>query len=244
MLSMALYCDLDFKRAMAEAEGALALARRIGHRRAEIVAPHGSFMARFYGGESDDLRSIAEEALRLPRVLGAQRFEAEAMAFLTMLDLAEGERGAALARVEEALALARASGLAYWGPIILALLAWATPDARARARAIEEGHALLDAGSLSHNHFFFGQWAIEGALDKGLWDEAAAEADRLARFCAREPNPWMEFVVARGRALACFGRGQREAALKAQLSGLLALAGRTSLGPGRRELEQALAAME
>jgi hypothetical protein len=81
--------------------------------------------------------------------------------------------------------------------------------------------------------------AIDLALAAGDWDEAERYAARLERYMRDEPLPWPEFVVARGRALAAWGRGRRDAALAAELKRLLDAARAARLTPAAAALEKA-----
>ena len=96
--------------------------------------------------------------------------------------------------------LATAPG--FLGPAIYGLIAWSALDASTRSGAIREAEALLQAGSVSHNHLLFGRYATEAAISAGDWREAARLAAELERYGAGEPVPWAEFFVRRTKALA------------------------------------------
>ena len=59
--------------------------------------------------------------------------------------------------------------------------------------------------------------AIETALNTGEWAAAERYAAALESYTRPEPLPWADFHVARGRALAAFGRGMRDDAAIAEL---------------------------
>src|SRR5690606_33604837 len=81
---------------------------------------------------------------------------------------------------------------------------------------------------------FFYQAAIDAAL--GARDLAAAEryAAALEEYTRPEPLPWADFIVARGRALAAGGRGERDGKADERLLALRALTERIGLKRPRR----------
>jgi hypothetical protein len=62
--------------------------------------------------------------------------------------------------------------------------------------------------------------AIEALLEIGDWNGVDANCARIRAYTADEPLPMSEFVIARGTALARFGRGDRSDALHESLIGL------------------------
>ena len=50
--------------------------------------------------------------------------------------------------------------------------------------------------------------AIETSLWLGAWDDVDRHCAALADYTAREPLPLVDFLIARGRALASWGRGR------------------------------------
>ena len=94
------------------------------------------------------------------------------------------------------------------------------PDPVTRKQALAKGEASLAQGGLSHNHFVFSDCAIQSSLDAGDWAEADRYCNELELYASTEPVPWVEFLVARERALARVGRGERSAELAAALQAL------------------------
>ena len=80
----------------------------------------------------------------------------------------------------------------------------------AHRRAARRSARALEAGAVSHNHFFFREDAIDASLDAGDLDEALRHADALERYASREPTAWSVFVVARARALVASRRAQAD----------------------------------
>jgi len=192
---------------------------------------------------------IAEAAQRLrlqlgragaARQLGARRFEAEGLGFLALVEAGRGRRSRATRLLRDALAISRETGMAYFGPGLLGWLALHTDDPEERRAALAEGEALLAAGSVSHNYFFFYQAAIDAALGARDWAAAERYAAALEEYTRPEPLPWTDFIVARGRALAAWGRGERNATAVERLRALRAQAERAGLKSALGAIEAAL----
>jgi class 3 adenylate cyclase/tetratricopeptide (TPR) repeat protein len=210
----------DGPGALDDALAAIAAAAKVGHQRAEIIAHHAAYFCRREMLEADAASDHLEEALTLAQRLGARRFEAEALAFRGELQRVAGRRSEALSDVNEALTIARETGVAFIGPMILGILALTADDPRVRSDALAEGEALLAAGSASHNHLQFRRDAIDACLKAEDWSGAELHSTALETYTREEPLPWSGFFVARGRALAAYGRGRRDAALMAELANL------------------------
>ena len=144
--------------------------------------------------------------------------------------------------VREALAISRETGMAYIGPGLLGWLALYTDDTDERRAALAEGEALLAAGSISHNYLFFYHAAIEAALATEDWAAAERYAAALEDYTRPEPLPWPDFIIARGRALAAWGRGERDPTAVERLRSLRAHAERAGLHSALAALEAALGA--
>jgi tetratricopeptide (TPR) repeat protein len=210
----------EYERALHEAASAVEAASRVGHQRAEMIAHHVVFMCQAERGEFAAARANAEHAIALARQLGARRFEAEGLGFLAAVEAARGRRPRAVRLVREALAISRETGMAYFGPCLLGWLALHTDDAEERRAALAEGEALLAAGSVSHNYLFFYHAAIEAALAAEDWAAAERYAAALEDYTRAEPLPWADFTIMRGRALAAWGSGERDAAALERLRAL------------------------
>jgi class 3 adenylate cyclase/tetratricopeptide (TPR) repeat protein len=195
-----------------------ALAARLSDSRAEMLshALVGAIAARVLG--ELDLAAVHLAALReLAAKLGAKRFHAQALGDEALTALRRGDRGQAHRLVHEALASLGEAGRRHFGPALYGVLALAADDASEQTAALREGESLLEAGAASHNHFRFGASAIEVMLKQGNWDGVERYCAQLERYAEGEPLPWSDFFVARGRALARFGRGERSAKLRASL---------------------------
>ena len=85
--------------------------------------------------------------------------------------------------------------------------------------------------------------AIAALLEQGDWAGAERQCDRLERYCAREPLPWSDFVIARSRAFTRLGRGERDHALRETLERLRETAARAELNTALPALDAAIAAI-
>jgi tetratricopeptide (TPR) repeat protein len=220
------------------------LAARLSDSRAELLS-HGLVAAMAARVLRDvELAAVhAAEQRRLAEMLGANRFYAQALYNTAEIALARGDREAARTLCRQGLTDVGEAGRRFVGPILYGDLARAAQDSGERAQALHEGEALLDAGAVSHNHFWFGSIAIEAAFEQEDWDGIEYYCARLERYSAPEPLPWSDLVIARGRALARFGRGERSEALRTILSELRGTAARAEFNAALPALDAALATL-
>jgi class 3 adenylate cyclase/tetratricopeptide (TPR) repeat protein len=224
-------------------EGA-ALAARLSDPRAELLS-HGlvSAMAGRVLRDLELAAAHADEQRRLAEMLDANRFYAQALHNTAEIALAKGDREAARALCHQGLADGGKAAQRFVGPILYGELARAARDAAERAQALREGEALLEAGAVSHNHFWFASHAIEAALEEEDWEGIEHYCAQLERYSAREPLPWSDFVTARGRALARVGRGERGPELRETLTALRETAAQAEFNAALPALDTALATM-
>jgi hypothetical protein len=130
----------------------------------------------------------------------------------------------------------------YIGPTILGRLARVSSDPQVRSDALDEGENILREGCVSHNYLWFYRDAMEVALDAGEWNGVERYAAALEDYARPEPLPWSDFFVARGRALATWGRGRQDKVLVAKLRYLCSEAHRLQLALSARRLDDVLRA--
>ena len=92
---------------------------------------------------------------------------------------------------------------------------------------------------MSHNFLWFNRYAIEACRAAKDWAGIDRYAAALEHSMAEEPVPMTDFFVARARAIAAAGRGQKDAT---ELKRLLAEANRVGWRVVVPSLETALAA--
>ena len=203
---------------------AIEAARNVGQDRAMMIAHHAAHQALWSLGRMEEDRFHCEQALHLARKLGAPLFEAEALVFHSEIERFEENFETALDHARRALALNRIYGMKFQGPMSLAAVARLTRDARERQECLQEGEALLAAGTISHNYFWFYRDAIEVSLDLADWDEAERYADAMEAYFSFEPMSVTSFLVDRCRVLTEAGRGTLDEKGKAKLHALHDLA--------------------
>lgn len=188
-----------------EAEAAVAMARKVGQQRAEVIACHAACMSSMWQLQLDRGRQHVDRADELTERLGARRFRSENLAFRAEMENAVGHQELAWRLGAEALEDARLVAPAYLGPLVAGIYAALAPLDLVRP-ILAEGERMLAATALSHNHLFFFKGGIEAMLRLGDWDGAEAFADRLDAKFAAEPAPLTRLLSGRARALAAWGR--------------------------------------
>ena len=219
---------------------AIEAARKVGHSRAELLGHMMCVYALTELGELDRAKAHSKEAQALVLRLGATRFEVQNLAWLARIAIAEGRRSEAVELLEQALQICRDSGIAFTGPRVLSAISLVTDDPERRRRVLAEGEEILRSGAISHNHFWFYRDAIETSLNIGDWEGVERYAAALEDYTRPEPLPWCDFFIARGRALADFGRGWRGGEVLAELGRLRGEAKRAGILTAIPDLDAAL----
>ena len=233
---------LEFAEAESDALAAIKLATDVGHPRAQLL---GLQLAGYVCAELGELEKsdrLLYQALELALAMQANNFHAQILRWLAWNAHLVGNRHTAVTYTAEAVQVVRKVGMTFIGPAVLAVEAALTDD-EARSEALWiEAEAILDSGCVAHNHFWFAQIAIGQALREGAWDRADHYASRLESYTQHEPLPWANFLIAKGRTLAAWGRGERDAALTGELQRLGTIAAERRLQLDFAELKRALAA--
>ncbi len=220
MLGWAEYYMMRLPKAVVICEQALAMAARLRNPRAEMMARAQMVMLDgcVRGNHREGLPRI-DRALALARAQGSRRMEAMVWFFRSLLLMRAGDLVAARSESVHAFELigSDTNALAFVGPQLYGLQALLSTDASARRKALASGQALLMPKALSFNHFVLLDFAIQSSVEGADWDEAWRYCDALEAFCAAEPLPLTDFMVARGRALVRHGRGEGDAELVQQL---------------------------
>ncbi len=196
----------DLQGALDVSLEAEALAKRVGHERAEILAHVGCYISLFGMAEMGRAKRHIARSKELADRLGAKRFLARALQFDGKIDLWQGDRAAAIAKFRDAMTISRQTGIRYAGPAILAGIALTSDDQVESCEALGEGEALLQGGCVSASHFELNIGAIETSLRKEAWDSVERYCAALEAYTSEEPLPLTDFFIERGRALAVVGR--------------------------------------
>ena len=232
----------EIDEAFADCRAAAELAEKVGDKRTHAYALN--ILGEFLTDKSDP--AAAEEpiaqALEIMEGLGNRRFTAYIMNQQARQLLLAGQRAEARQRVALAYELSRETGPTFIGARILGTTALCASDGAKRAAALKEGEGLLGQGCIAHNHLWFYRDAIEASLEMAAWNDAVRYADALESYTSSEPLPWSNLFIARGRALAAWGRGVRDAATRATLDSIRKEATRIGLLAPVPALEKVLAA--
>ncbi|MEM1289800.1 MAG: hypothetical protein AAGH60_15740, partial [Pseudomonadota bacterium] len=106
--------------------------------------------------------------------------------------------------------------------------------------ALQDGKDLLDQGCVSHNYFEYYTEAMELMLDSECWADVEGYAAALEQFVSQEPLPRTIYIIARARALASFGAGDKTSARMSELEKLQEQAGTVGLLASKRKLDLAV----
>jgi hypothetical protein len=222
---------------------AAALSKKVGDRRAELNSTTCAIIIMYELGDMSRAPALMERVRELIEQLGARAWEPTIGWHLAMLHETEGRHRQAIDEMEPYVAMAREVSLGFQAPLMLGFLAAITDDPVVRKDALNEVEAMLRKGSLGHSFLGVYRYAMDASLRSGDWDEVERYAAALEDFTRPEPLPSSDFFIARGRALAAFGRGQRDAATTEALQRLRDEAAGVGLVTALPALEEALAAI-
>ncbi|MDP6515789.1 MAG: tetratricopeptide repeat protein, partial [Alphaproteobacteria bacterium] len=236
--------QIQFAEALDDCQAAIESAAKAGQPRAEIVSHliAGEILVEQH--DFDGAEEHARRGLEVARRLGARRFEPFLTEIIARARIIMGERAAALELLEDGLAISRDTGLSFIGPWILGVIAWASDDPEQRREALAEGVSILEKGCVGHNYYWFYRDAMEIALGEGSWDEVETHAAALEKYTSKEPAPWTEYFIARGRALARFGRNGPGRDVLADIDRLRDQAARLGVKTALPLLDAALSSVE
>lgn len=150
-----------------------------------------------------------------------------------------GERDRAQEILEQAVA--NEAALAFVGGWSSGMLSVVTDDPETRKRALRSGKELLSKGSNGANNLHFYRHAMHACWQSAMWEELDQFAQALEDYTRDEPLPWSDYIIARGRALASVGRGERHDSITQDLTGLLGQANRMGYKASVPAIEEALA---
>lgn len=222
MVGFSRHYSCELAEALADGEGTVEAAARIGHYRAEILGHNLMFHVLIEWERYDDAMPHIERAQELVKEFDAWRFEPENLNYKSMLiRLRDGRVDEARSLCERSIKIAEETGIRFDGPRCYSQLALCADHEIQQREALKTGEAILDAGAVSHNYFYFYREAMSVARQQGDWDEMDRYATALQSYTAREPLPWSDYFIERGRALARHGRGERSVALNEELKRLL-----------------------
>ena len=215
---------MELLEAENDALASVQMATEVSHPRAQLLGLMLAGNANYEMGQLEKADNFLQQALELAQSIHADNFLAQSLQFLAQNSLAQGDKAKAQAYASQGVEIVRKVGMTFIGPAVLAIKAASSDDEAVAQEALKEAEAILDSGCVSHNHFWFARTAIGHALRTHAWDGVERYATRLESYSRREPLPWSDFIIAHGRALAAWGRGQRTDALVGELQRLQSIA--------------------
>ncbi len=231
----------EVRQGAVEAREAASFAQKIGSQRAEIVARVTAARNLCELRELDEAASHVERGMKIAESLGADRFKPMLTIFLAQIQWARhGPQKDIDAMMDRAAELSRATSINFTGPWVMGTLALVSGDPDRSRKALKDGEDLLAGRCVGHNYFAFYRLAMEVCLRLGDWGEVDRYADALETYCRPEPLPRTDFYIDRARALARFGRGERDDATRQALGQLRDKANEVGLMSALPALEQAL----
>ena len=233
----------DIESAIAGYRRAVHLAVQINDSRAQMMALMigGSFWSLV--GDLDEGEKWLNSSMKIIQRIDARLFEGVCVYLLGRFALLRGDRDEARRLTQHGISILRESesGMTFGGPTALGILALAAENETQCEAALAEAEAILDAGSVGHNYLNFYEDAMEACLQFGAWDEVLRYAQALRDYTRPEPLPRSDYFIARGRALAAFGGGARDAQTMQALQELCSEADKNGFNLSRRAIDDALA---
>jgi class 3 adenylate cyclase/tetratricopeptide (TPR) repeat protein len=232
--------------AIADCQKAIEMAVAVGNRRAEFfghLALLGLLLDVDCAAGTAAKKSFAA-ARSLVESLGLRRSEPLIIMIGCWLDTLDGRLADVDAELRRAYAICQETGVTFVGPWVLGVLARLTRNSGTREWAIREGQQVLsEQVCVSHNYTYFYRYAMDSLLAAGHWVAVEQFASRLEEYTGPEPLPLCDFLIARARALAAFGRGQRGADLMQEVRHLRDNAKLMGLNSNVPALQEALDAV-
>lgn len=234
----------DLQAALNHSQDTIDTAVRLGQLRPEVAGRHAVAFIMLDLGRIDEAVQQLDQSLDNIRRLGARRFEAQNMCFRSQALMANGKHAQALPLVRQAVPITRETGPGFTAPFALGCLARASDDKDERKAAIDEAESMLASVTVGHNYFWFYREVMQGALERGEWEDARRFADALEDYTSAEPLPWSDFFVARARVLATAGEGRRNETLTTELVRVRDIAVTVGFKAALTAIENALTAQQ
>jgi class 3 adenylate cyclase/tetratricopeptide (TPR) repeat protein len=243
MLGIVFVWQNDIKSAGVTYHEAMALAATTQNLRAEMINMIFGSLYWTSLGELDKSEDCLHRCQSLSQRLGSRLLEATCLQYLGRVNTYKGDNVRAYELAEKSVEMLQESesGMTFRGPGALGVLALSTDDKSKRLVAIQRAEDLLAAGSVSHNYMNFYEDVMEASLHAREWDAVNRFALALEDYTKDEPMPRCDFYIARGRALAAHGGGNRDQTTMADLQRLYEQAKEIGLKLTLPALETALA---
>jgi class 3 adenylate cyclase len=231
--------DVDSKKA--DYIEAVELAQKTRDLRSEFIAlSGGSLWAEM--GEIDKGQEWLEKGFAIVQKLGSKLFEAEYRYLFARIECMKGDYERARKYAKESVSGLKASesGMTFRGPTALGVYATTIDDPGLRRDILHEAELILAGDCLDHNFLDFYEDAMQACIRAGDWDEVDRYARELENYTASEPLHRCKLFIDRGRALAAFGRENRDQDIMRELQRVHEETARVKLKFALPELEAAL----
>ncbi len=193
MLGTARIYANETAQALSDCFDAAELGKRVGNRRAEVVARLTTAWILISQGDPIQADEQVSQAMAVALGLGSGRFEAFLLESRARIELITGRQAEARASIERAWQLVERHRLkAFIGPWVLGTRALLEEDPEARSAMLQDGEVLLDAGCVGHNGYRFLITAAEVCLLDNRPSAALHYAQRMTQLMAGEPCAWGE----------------------------------------------------
>ena len=231
----------DFVAKEADYEEALDLAIKSRDLRSEFITLSGGNLWAEMGDIDKGLEWL-ERGIAIVRKVGSQLFEGEYNYLFARIECMRGDFERARAYARDAVTSLRQAnaGMSFRGPTALGIYASTLDDPDLRREVLQEAEVLLNGDVLSHNHLDFPEDAMFACLRAGDWNQVDRYAQMLEDYMGPRTIPRCKLVLDRGRALAAYGRGDRDPEVFAKLRNLHDEASRVRLTYLLPEIEAAL----
>jgi tetratricopeptide (TPR) repeat protein len=199
-----------------------AAAAEMGHHAVEIEARLLASAVLYDLGRFEPVLEQFDRAQDVGTRVRIVRTEAAMASFAARALSALDRRDEARMLLGEALKAARETEPAIQGGFVLGAVVLLARGRKTRESALAEADELLGRGAGSHGEVRFYRDAIDAALGAGDPRQAMRYVGLLHAYSRNDTQPWSDFIIARGRALAAIGAGRGDAATGRELRQLMA----------------------
>ena len=243
MLAEVLVWEHQLESAEAALTEAIELAVKTCNLRAELIALSVRGNIQSEGDDPGGGEKALQRGVEISRLLGSKIMQGMCLVILGKALFHRGDRSKAREHAQQAIDVLEQtdSGMAFYGPMALVILAQATEDSDLCRKTLQRGEDQLSSSSIAHNFLGFYESAISVGLQIADWDEVDRYANALEDYSRSEPLPRCDYFIAYGRALAAHGRGNRDPQTMVELQRLRDEAERIGLMFAMPALEDALA---
>ncbi len=208
----------DVESKTADYHEAVELAAKTRDLRSEMIAlSGGNLWAEM--GDFTKSEEWLQRGIAIVYRLGSKLFEGEFLYLLARVAFMRDDQELSKKYSREALSILRESeaGMTFRGPTALGICALTAEEHGLRHSFLQEAEDLLAKGCVEHNYLDFYEDAIQACLRDSEWDEVERYAQALEDYTAADPLARCSLIIARGRALAAHGRGNRDQATMEEL---------------------------